>query len=130
MSSPNQMEDFNPKNTPPSPGLDDPSSGQSSISTQGDNDEESQYPIIKTSPANPAPTDFPNMTLPEVHNKYLAPGTMFADRDTLRELVTLIAKNYHFATSYACASKIECAQGKCHKSPASKPKNSIKIRCL
>jgi len=155
MSSPDQMEEFDPNHTPPSPGLDDPSSGlddrssgvddrssgQSSISTPGDNDEEtdhdedsdndeeSQYPIIETSPANPAPTDFPNMTLSEVHDKYLAPGTKFADRDTLRKLVSLIAKNYHFATSYACSLKIECAQGKCHKSPASKPKNSIKIGC-
>ena len=54
------MEDFDPNHPTPSPGLDDPSSGQSSISTQVDNDEESQYPIIETSPANPAPTDFPN----------------------------------------------------------------------
>ena len=131
MSSPNQMEDFDPNPTPPSPACNDPASGQPPISTQGDKDEEGQYLIIEMSPANPAPTDlFPNMTLQGVHNKYLVPGTKFADRDTLHDFVSLISKNYHFATSYACSAKIEYPQGKYRKSPESKPKNSIKIGCL
>ena len=106
------MDDSTPNQPPRSPSRDDHGSGQSSFSTQGDKDEEANYPVIETSPANPAPTDFPNMTLKEVHDKFLNPNTKFADRETLRDFVSLISKNYHFGIGYACAAKIECAQGK------------------
>ena len=90
---------------------------------ESDDDNRSNSPVIETS-TNPPPTDFPDMTLQQVHEKYLKVGTVFKDRDALRVFLLLISKNYHFAITHSNDTYTDCAQGKCYK----KKKTSLLLR--
>ena len=79
-----------------------------------DDDNRSNSPVIETY-TNPPPTDFPGMTLQQVHEKYLKVGTVFKDRADLRALLLIISKNYHFAITHSNDAFTDCAQGKCRK---------------
>ena len=82
--------------------------------TECDDDNRSNSPVIEMS-TNPPPTDFPDMTLQQVHEKYLKVGTVFKDRDALRVFLLLISKNYHFAITHSNDTYTDCAQGECRK---------------